>query len=819
MRRARIPRLAPRVLAGCCAVAAVALSAVLVYLDARVSERIGLHRAVYPNVDFSGGTLVEGGSRGITLDFLADESLPQRFFSVRWRGFWYVAEAGEIELHGAGDDRLDIWLDGELVLRRSPPSDMHTQTRLLQLDAGVHDLRVEYQQHGGTHALHVRWAPRGGRPRPLPAHRLFRAWPTAHDIRLAQRTAQLELVVRVVWGALAVFGLAFLAERARRGGRRSSWWKKRLRRRVIAAEPAAEPLSRGGLLAVNTAYLTLSALFCSNVFLLTDLDSHGILGGDPAANNWQLQWVSRALLTDPLNLFNGNTFHPHPNVVALMDHMLTLAVINAPLSLLSDSPWFGYNLLIFLAYYLSCVGGHVFIREVTGSRQAAVWGGIFWAFLFYRFHHIGHLNILSFQWMPFIAAALIRFLRRPTRARTLVFAAYFAVQALVSWYHAVISAILVLVLSLLHAGRQRLTLEHAALSAAAVALCGAVILPLAGPYRRSLEETHLGNRYVQALVPGDRVSIADYLEPPRATLLGELRDAGPWIWGEQTLYVGYSALALALAGLFVRRAPSAVRAGNEPARVTSTRWIATGVCLVVVGFVLAKGFVSSQQVRLPLFYLSELPGLDLLKGLRTTQRYSLLLYFGILILSGAGAAAVAARCRSTRTAWAATALVCLAFIAEVYPYRLPFEPRPYEVSRLDRAVPRIWRDEGRTPIVLHLPIHYFLRAHATPEAVYMLDSTHHWARVVNGFSGGEPHGFRRTLQAFDALPEDRGVATLAELKIDLVAIHRTAPLNKRRSLTAFFEAVPWASVYRIGDERLVRIDQASLQTALARQRR
>ena len=51
--------------------------------------------------------------------------------------------------------------------------------------------------------------------------------------------------------------------------------------------------------------------------------------------NWQLQWVSRALYTDPLNLFNGNTFHPHPNVIALTDHMLSLAVINAPLSMLT----------------------------------------------------------------------------------------------------------------------------------------------------------------------------------------------------------------------------------------------------------------------------------------------------------------------------------------------------------------------------------------------------------------------------------------------------------------------------------------------------
>ena len=581
----------------------------------------------------------------------------------------------------------------------------------------------------------------------------------------------------------------------------------------IAAAPP-EPLAGRGLLAVHAVFLGLSALFCSRAFLLTDLNSHAILTGDPALMNWQLQWVSRALYTDPLNLFNGNTFHPHPNVVALTDHMLSLAVINAPLSFLSDSPWFGYNLLIFLAYYLSCVGGYWFMREVTGSHQAGFWAGIFWAFLFFRIHHIGHLQVLSFQWMPFVAATLIRFLRSPTGARTLAMSACFVAQALVSWYHAVITTILVLVLSVLQIGRQRLTLRHAASAAAAAALCAAVMLPTAIPYRLSLEETTLGNRYAAALVPGDRVSVSSYLEPPLATLLGQMRQAGPWIWGEQTLYVGYTALALALAGLLIRRPRRLTPDGDAPPRTVDVRWIATGICLVIVGFLLAKGFVSSQDVRLPLLHLSEVPGLDFLKGLRATQRYSLLLYFGIMILSGAGAATLAARCRSARSAWIAISLVCLVFLAEVYPVRLPFEPRPYEISRLDVAIPKLWRDETRAPVVVHLPIHYFLRAYATPEAVYMLDSTHHWARVVNGFSGASPRGFRRTMETLNALPESRGVAALVELGVDLVAIHRSAPAASRRSLAAFFEEAPWATVYHVGDEHLVRIDAASIPAEL-----
>ena len=825
----RLSRRRAAALAGGYAAAIVALTALLFAAEARTAQLVGLHRAVYPEVGFAGTPLVDDVSPGIDLDFLAgDPRLPRRFFSVRWQGFWYVPEAGEVELHGAGDDRLDVWLDGELLIRRRPPADMHTETRVLTLDAGVHDLRVEYEQHGGAYAARLLWAPREGRPRPLPLHAIFHSRPGSDDLRLVRRTAWLRVVVALGWGAPVVSAIVFLvrratARRARKApagghrpantGRPGGWIPgRRLAPAAPPPQPGPAPLPRSRRLGMHGAFLALSALFCSNVFLLTDLDSHAILGGDPALMNWQLQWVSRALFTDPANLFHGNVFHPHPNVVALTDHMLALAVVNAPLSLLSESPWFGYNVLIFLAYYLSCAGGYWFVREMTGSHHAGAWAGVFWAFLFFRIHHMGHLQVLSYQGMPFVAAVLIRFLRSPSPARTAALTVAFLWQALVSWYLAAIAAVLAGVLALLHAGAQRLTLRHAAGAAAGVAVCAALLVPAALPYRTSLASTDLGARAAEALVPGDRVSLTDYLEPPRATLIGQLRQAGPSIWGERTLYVGYTALALALAGLFLRRGRAPAGAGDERAGASAVngRWIATGVCLIVVGFVLARGFISSQQTPLPLYYLSELPGLDFLKGLRATPRFSLLLYFGVMILSAAGVAALAARCRSARTARVVVILLCAAFLVEVYPFRLPVEPRPYEVSRLDRAIPRIWQDEQRAPVVLHLPIHYFLRDYATPEAVYMLDSTHHWARVVNGFSGAEPRGFRATMAALHALPDERGVTALAELEVDLVAIHRTAPGEMRRALAAFFEAAPWAAVLRLGDESLVQIDRASI---------
>ena len=190
---------------------AAGLTALLFVLSPGAADRTGVRRQVFPAVGFNGTPLLDDVGTTITLDFLNDDpDLPRRFFSARWTGYWYAPEAGDVELHGAGDDRLDVWLDGELVIRRTPPADMHTLVRTVPLDAGVHELRVEYEQHGGAFTMRLEWAPPGGRARPLPAYRLFREWPDTDDVRLAHGVAWLQRAVATLWIAIVGIILAWL---------------------------------------------------------------------------------------------------------------------------------------------------------------------------------------------------------------------------------------------------------------------------------------------------------------------------------------------------------------------------------------------------------------------------------------------------------------------------------------------------------------------------------------------------------------------------------------------------------------------------------
>ena len=71
--------------------------------------------------------------------------------------------------------------------------------------------------------------------------------------------------------------------------------------------------------------------------------------GDPALNAWALNWVSHAIVNDPSNILNGNTFYPHPGAIKLSEHRFSLALINVVVQFFSDEPWVVYNIQIFLA--------------------------------------------------------------------------------------------------------------------------------------------------------------------------------------------------------------------------------------------------------------------------------------------------------------------------------------------------------------------------------------------------------------------------------------------------------------------------------------
>jgi hypothetical protein len=327
-----------------------------------------------------------------------------------------------------------------------------------------------------------------------------------------------------------------------------------------------------------------------------------------------------------------------------------------------------------------------------------------------------------------------------------------------------------------------------------IVLSSALILPFALPYRQAMNDSSLADRRAHAEHSGEAVHAADYLTPPSATALGQLVPNNQyWIWGENTLYAGFVPLLLSVIALrFIRRSP---------------RDTLMGAALVVVGYVLALGFASQRLgIRLPLHYLAQIA--PPLGGFRATQRFSLVIYMGLLVMSSLGLAA-ALRNASRRTQAVVVGIASAAFLFEVFPFDLPVHAgTPYALSTPDRAIASLQRARAKPLVVLHLPINYFREPNPVSEAIYMLDSTAHWARLVNGYSGGFPTGFMERMKELNTLPAPAAVRLMLDLDVDVLAVHRGTAQSA--AILDHFKRQSWARIVPVsGDEFLVVIDKPS----------
>ena len=184
-----------------CLTVALTSTGAWLLLDQRLAKQTGLRRQVWLTGDFEGVPFINDLSPGATLDFLDDDArLPRQFFSARWHGYWYVPSSQSVTLHVNADDYADIWIDGELRFAKSTAA-----ARGIRLDAGVHELRIDYQQYGGALHLSLQAGRAGVYPRPLGTEYLFPDAPAPATLRLLTVTTWLRNAAGVTWtlGALA----------------------------------------------------------------------------------------------------------------------------------------------------------------------------------------------------------------------------------------------------------------------------------------------------------------------------------------------------------------------------------------------------------------------------------------------------------------------------------------------------------------------------------------------------------------------------------------------------------------------------------------
>lgn len=130
--------------------------------------------------------------------------------------------------------------------------------------------------------------------------------------------------------------------------------------------------------------------------------------GDPLLNMWILWWNAWTI-PFTAQYWNAPSFAPAPYALALSETLLGLTWLTTPLQWVGASPVVAYNVLVLATLVLNGLSMHWLCLTLTGRRDAAVIGGLAYAFAPYHAHELPHVQTQAMFWMPVALVGLHRY--------------------------------------------------------------------------------------------------------------------------------------------------------------------------------------------------------------------------------------------------------------------------------------------------------------------------------------------------------------------------------------------------------------------------
>ena len=430
--------------------------------------------------------------------------------------------------------------------------------------------------------------------------------------------------------------------------------------------------------------------------------------GDGRLSIWNVAWVARTLVVDPLHVFDANIFYPHRGTLAYSENNLGAGALAVPVYWATRNPYAAHNFAMLLAFVLSATGMFYLVRHLTGDRRAAAISAIGFAFCPFVFAHTAHIQLLMTAGLPFTMLAFHRMVARPSPGRGTVLGGAMAAQAIFCGYYGVYVVLMVAfaIAVVVVAGRQ--WGERRFLTAVALAATTAVLLVLPAflPYL-SLQRDAGFRRELNDAVRYS-ASWSDYLASS-SYAHGWLRlYLPPWT---EVSFPGVVILGFGGWGAWVaardRRRELLVLYGG----------LALLACWASFG---PRAWLYSALYRT----------VPMLAWLRAPARFGLIVDFCLAVLAGIGVSALLERVRRPLVVAAALALVTAAELrVQVF-----MPPAP--------AVEPVYRTLATLPPgpVIEMPF-FYPQVGLFQHTRYMLASTAHWMPMVNGYSDYIPPDF------------------------------------------------------------------------------
>jgi hypothetical protein len=495
--------------------------------------------------------------------------------------------------------------------------------------------------------------------------------------------------------------------------------------------------------------------------------------GDYLLNGWIISWIAHQAFRDPLNLFHANIFHPAPNTLAFSEPLIVPALMGAPIRWLGGSPVLTYNLLLLAGFTLTAVAMYLFIASITRSHLAGLLAGSILSFNTQTLTRLAHLQIIHAEWVPLALWAFDRVLTGSRTRDALWLALFVVLVALTSGYLAIFLAIALAAGFLARRrdwreGRRRAILGRLTLAAM---LSLAIALPVLWPYRVMRQQ----QGFVRTIG-----TIENYSASPYAYLTTTSRvHFNTWSGelyrrkGHEKYFPGI--VAYVLAGLALWRGK----------HVVGTPRVAMFAAIAAAGFVLSLGV--NTPLYLPLYHL-----IPPLQGLRAVERFGYLVIMAVAALAGIGLVCLR-RAMGTGRAWLSVGIAAIA-LANLESLHAPF--RYQQFTGVSAVYDVLARERGNV-VVAEFPL--YLPDVAFMNAQYAFNSTWHWHKLINGYSGYQPASYRYIARRVQDFPSSDALHLLRARGVTHIVVHPRR-YNRERRARVLEEVKASLALVKIADD-------------------
>jgi hypothetical protein len=463
--------------------------------------------------------------------------------------------------------------------------------------------------------------------------------------------------------------------------------------------------------------------------------------GDGQFSIWNVAWVARALVRDPLHVLDANIFYPHLGTLTYSETNLGAGALAVPIYWTTRNAYAAHNVVLLLSFVLSGAGMYYLVRYLTADRRAAAIAGICFAFCPYVMAHTPHIQLLMTAGLPFSLLALHRLVERRTAADGATLGLVLAIQTYFCGYYAVFAVLMVGFAALVMMAWRGLWKDldfWKAIGAGAI-VAVALALPLVAAFASHQRATGFARSLQSArefsAVWRDYLASASYAHAPLLAIAGR-RPTG------DMLFPGVVTLAFGAAGAAI-----AWRAGG---RLREAAVVYGGLALIAfwLSFGPAGRLYSVLYSTIPVFAFMRAPG-----------RFGLIVILALTALAGFSLSALFARAKSAPIAVMVVGIVAVTEL--MAPLHFPAV----------RPVDEGYRVLATLPYgpVLELPV--YSRQFGFVREGYMLSSTVHWMPLIDAYSDYIPEDFSANAEAFGGFPSREAFKALEPIGGRYAVIH------------------------------------------------